>query len=158
MKSASALRPNSRGFYMSNEFTGVDMRLYRLFGIGAAALFALVGALFLFFPDATPAFFNGLSALFNLPESPLQGPGFPLILAAAYMYIVALLAFMMFRRPEQTVYPVLLANAKLASSALSLYLFLTHRPYLIYLANFCVDGAIGLVVILLLKMRKPKAS
>jgi hypothetical protein len=43
----------------------------------------------------------------------------------------------------------------LASSILSLALFLLHAHYLIYLANFIIDGVIGIVVLTLyVKMRK----
>jgi len=51
------------------------------------------------------------------------------------MYVVALLACLMYRHPGITYFPFLLANAKLASAVLCLYLFLAHQPYLIYLVN-----------------------
>lgn len=133
------------------------MRVYKLFSLGAAAIFAAVGLVFLFSPASALAFFNGISGYVGLPESPVQGAGFYLILASAYMYLVALLAYLMYRQPEQTVYPALLAHAKLASSVISLYLFLTHRPYLIYLANFAVDGFIGIAALYLMRMRKAEA-
>ena len=130
------------------------MKAYRLFSLAAGVVFAAVGCLFLFFPDAPIRFFNGYSAVFGLPAAPLSGAGFYLALAAAYMFIVTVLAFRMARSPETDAYPVLLAQAKLASSALSLYLFIAHAPYMIYFANFIVDGLIGICVIVLMKYRR----
>ncbi|WP_148132717.1 hypothetical protein [Candidatus Formimonas warabiya] len=130
------------------------MRLYKLFSLSAAALFALVGLVFLFFPDAALIFFNRFSVYFGLPRAPLPGTGFYLILASAYMYLVALLAILMYRYPEQNIYPFLLAQGKLASSVISIYLFLMHQPYLIYFVNFVVDGLIGIAALYLMKMKK----
>lgn len=119
----------------------------------------MVGLIFLFFPNAALVFFNHISAYFGLPETPLQGAGFYLILAAAYMYLVTLLAILMYRNPAQHSYPFLLAHAKLASSILSLFLFFIYRPYLIFLANFVIDGLIGLAALYFyLKIRKTGLS
>ncbi|MHB1391542.1 MAG: hypothetical protein ACYCYE_00405 [Clostridia bacterium] len=130
------------------------MRLYKLFSLAAAAIFAVVGFIFLFFPDAALIFFNNISGYFGLRQAPLQGTGFYLILAVAYMYLVTLLACLMYRYPENNIYPFLLAQGKLASSILSIYLFLMHQPYLIYFANFIVDGFIGIAAIYFMKMKK----
>ncbi len=130
------------------------MRSYKLFSLAAAATFATVGLIFLFFPDSVLIFFNSLSGYFGLPQSPVQGTGFYLILSSAYMYLVTLLACLMVRYPEQDNYPFLLAHGKLASSIISMYLFLMHQPYLIYLANFAVDGCIGITVVYLMKMKR----
>lgn len=130
------------------------MRLYRLFGLTAAAIFAAVGLIFLFSPDSALIFFNSISGYLGLPQAAVQGTGFYLILASAYMYLVALLAYLMYRYPEQRIYPFLLAQGKLASSIISIYLFLAHQRYLIYLANFVIDGFIGIAAIYLMKMRK----
>ena len=84
-----------------------------------------------------------------------QGKNFFLILATAYMYIVSLMAFFMFKYTENQLPPLLLANAKLASSLLSFGMFIYHQPYLIYFANGLVDGAIGIFVLFLyLRLRK----
>ena len=130
------------------------MRLYKLFSLTTTAIFAVVGLIFLFFPDSALIFFNSISGYFGLPQASLQGTGFYLILASAYMYLVALLAYLMYRCPEQRIYPFLLAQGKLASSIISIYLFLMHQPYLIYLANFIVDGFIGIAVLYLMKTKK----
>lgn len=125
------------------------MRLYRVVSFVLTLAFAATGLLFLLAPDAAPAFFNSLSPRFGMPTAPLNGQGFYLILAVGYMYMVTVLAFLMFRRPDNRAYPLLLTHAKLASSLLSLAFFLLHAHYLVYLANFIVDGMIGLGVAIL---------
>ena len=130
------------------------MRLYKLFSLTAAAIFAVVGLIFLFFPDSALIFFNSISGYFGLPQSPVHGNGLYLILASAYMYLVTLLAYLMYRYPEQNIYPFLLAQGKLSSSVVSIYLFLIHQPYLIYFANFIIDGFIGITALYLMKMKK----
>ena len=130
------------------------MRIYKLFSLTAAAIFTVVGIIFLFFPDSALIFFNSISGYFGLPQAPLQGTGFYLILASAYMYFVTLLACLMYRYPEENIYPFLLAQAKLASSIISIYLFLMHQPYLIYFTNFAIDGFIGIAVLCLMKIKK----
>jgi len=125
--------------------------LYKLFSLGAALTFAAVGLLFLLAPDAVLIFFNSMSPNFGLPAAPEQGANFYLALGAAYMYLVTLLALFMFRHPAQSIYPKLLAHAKFASAFFSIYLFLMHQPYLVYFANFIVDGCIGVAVALLIK-------
>ncbi len=123
------------------------MTKYRQFSLAATLVFALVGLAFLFIPDRVLVFFNGVSSTLGMLPSPVIGASFYLILAVAYMYLVALLAYLMYRYPEVKHFPLLLAHAKLASAALSLYLFLVHQPYLIYLANCLVDGLIGAVTL-----------
>ena len=133
------------------------MRLYKVFSLTVAIIFAVVGLIFLFFPDWALIFFNSISGYLRLPQAPLQGTGFYLILASAYMYLVTLLAYLMYRHPDQTIYPFLLAQAKLASSVISIYLFFMHQHYLIYLANFVIDGFIGVAALyFFLKMKKTK--
>ncbi|NBJ14531.1 MAG: hypothetical protein FNP40_02940 [Dehalobacter sp. 4CP] len=130
------------------------MRLYKLFSLTAAVIFAVIGFIFLFFPDSALIFFNRFSFYFGLPQSPVQGSGFYLTLASAYMYLVTVLAILMYRYPQQKIYPFLLAHGKLASSVLSIYLFLMHQHYLIYLTNFVIDGCIGIAAVILMKMKK----
>jgi len=121
-------------------------RLIRLTGRLLAGTFAVVGLIFLILPGRVLAAFNRLSAGIGLPDAPTRGYAFYLALAVAYMYVVTLLAWMMARRPTERVYPWLLVHAKAASSLLSLLLFAVDQQYLIYLANFVVDGAIALLV------------
>jgi len=131
------------------------MRFYKDISLILMLLFAITGALFLGLPEKVMLFFNSLSSPLGLPQSPAGGGSFYLILAVAYMYLVSGLAFLMFKHPDNHYFPLLLIHAKLASSVPSLALFLLQAHYLIFLANFIIDGAIGLVVLALyFKMRK----
>ena len=133
-------------------------RLYKSVSVFLAVVFAVVGVIFLFVPDGVLSLFNNLSDLLGMQTAPLQGGGFYLILAVAYMYLVTLLAMLMFRLPENRVYPFILINAKAASSVLSLLLFIFFHPYLVFLANCVVDGAIAAVVAILnLRMKRALA-
>lgn len=127
------------------------MKFYQLFSLIAAIIFACVGLVFLFIPTQAFVFFNYISAYMGMPQAPVQGISFYLILAVAYMYMVTLLSWAMYRHPQEIIYPCLLANAKLASSAISLYLYLLYQPYLIYITNSVVDGCIGLIALYFLQ-------
>jgi hypothetical protein len=107
--------------------------------------FLAVGMAFLFIPAQVLIFFNNLSGFFGLPLIPVHEAGFYHILAVGYMYLVAVIAYLMFRHPEVSRFPLLLAHAKFASSFLSLCFALVYAPHLIFLANCVVDGFIGLV-------------
>jgi hypothetical protein len=131
------------------------MKFYKAISLTLMLLFAVTGILFLAIPDKVAEFFNTLSSSFGLLPSPLSGWSFFLILTSGYMYLVTVLAFLMFRNPGNPYFALLLAQAKLVSSILSLAFFLLQAHYLIYLTNFIVDGAIGLAVLFMyLKMRK----
>jgi hypothetical protein len=131
------------------------MKLYKPISFILVFLFAVTGLLFLFIPDKVLILFNTLSSTFGMVQSPVTGWTFYLILASGYMYLVTLLAFHMFRHPDNQTYPLLLTHAKLASSILSLAFFLIQGHYLIYLANFIVDGVIGAIVLAMyLKVRR----
>jgi hypothetical protein len=125
------------------------MKLFRPVSLILMFLFAVTGMLFLFLPDKVLVFFNTLSPYLSLPQSPVISWNFYLILTSSYMYLVTILAFLMFRHPENRTYPFILVHGKLASSILSLALFLVYAHYLIFLANFIIDGVIGLVVLTL---------
>lgn len=127
------------------------MKYYRLFSLTCAIIFAFVGLVFLFMPSQVLVFFNSFSTCFGMPQSPVQGVSFYLILAVAYMYIVALLALLMYRHPLEKGCLFLLVNAKMASSLLSLYFFLIYQPYLIYIANCVIDGCIGFLALYFLQ-------
>lgn len=99
------------------------MRTYRLTSLVMILLFAVTGFLFLFFPDGVLALFNSVSLRLGLAQSSLTGFRFFLILATGYMYLVSLLAFLMFRHPENRYFPILLMNAKSASSCFLLRYF-----------------------------------
>ncbi|OGB60033.1 MAG: hypothetical protein A2Y94_14140 [Caldithrix sp. RBG_13_44_9] len=123
------------------------MKLYRIISLGLCVIFIMVGLIFLFLPQEVLVFFNSLSERLGMIPSPIVAKNFYLILAVGYMYLVAVLAYMMFRQPENHVFPLLLVHGKWASALLSLYLFLSHSPFLIYLTNFLVDGFLGSVVL-----------
>jgi hypothetical protein len=121
-------------------------RLISMTGYGLAVTFAAVGLVFIAIPGEVLAAFNWLAAGLGWPATPTEPYTLYLALAVGYMYIVVLLAWQTARHPEIRAYPWLLVQAKGASAVLSLGLFALQDHYLIYLANFVVDGAIALAV------------
>lgn len=135
---------------------GIDALLYKSVGLTFAVLFAATGLLFLLIPDRVLILFNAISAPLGMPEAPADSANFYLILAVGYMYLVTVLSLMIFLHPQNRFFPLLLAHGKSASSLLSLALFLFDAHYLIFIANFLVDGLIAVVALILyLKMRRP---
>ena len=112
---------------------------YKITSLALALTFAAVGGLFLLRPDAVLSFMNSLGRGFGWPEAPLNGAGFYLALAVGYMYVVTVLAVMMFRDPSRRILPILLAHGKGASSLLSIGMFFFHERFFVYLANGVVD-------------------
>jgi hypothetical protein len=92
---------------------------------------------------------NGLGRGLGLAEAPLAGAGFYLALAGGYMAIVTILGWRIFRRPSDPAPPLLLAQAKGATSLLSLGLFALHAPQFVFLANGLVDGSLAIGAFLL---------
>ncbi|MBN2238433.1 MAG: hypothetical protein JW712_01560 [Dehalococcoidales bacterium] len=134
------------------------MRFYRPVSLSFCIIFAVVGLLFLFIPDKVIEFFNTLSDYLNMFPMAVEGFGFYQLLAVGYMYAVTVIAFLMYRHPENLRYPFLLIHCKLATSVLSLVFFLFPGHYLMYLANFIIDGFIGaLVLFFYLKMKRNSA-
>jgi hypothetical protein len=123
-----------------------------------ALTFAAVGSLFLLRPDAAVRFMNGLGRGWGFPEAPLTGANFYLGLAAGYMYLVTVLAWMMYRDPAVPLLPLLLAHAKGASSLFSLGLFVFHRSCFIYAANGVVDLTLAVLAAALWAKRKRRAA
>ena len=123
-----------------------NTRLVRMAGWSLAGTFAVVGVIFLAIPGKVLAAFNWLAAGLGWPESTTQPYTLYLALAVAYMYVVTLLAWQMARHPEVRAYPWVLTHAKAASAVLSIGLFALQDQYLLYLANFVVDGAIAVFV------------
>ncbi len=119
------------------------VRLYRYLSLGASIVFAVVGLSFLIVPELVVHFFNQLSVSTGLPSAPEHAVGLYDILAGAYMYVVTILAFAMYRQPYNSVYSLVLINAKSASALLSLVFFVFEHPYLIFLANAVTDGALA---------------
>jgi len=133
------------------------MKLYRLISITFAVIFAIVGMLFLLMPDAVIVFFNTISTFVGMPVVPTAGFNFYVVLAAGYMYIVTVLAFLMYRNPKNAQLPFLLAQAKIASSFLSFLAFVFVHHCLIYVSNFVIDGIIGgIALTFYLKLKKEK--
>ena len=128
---------------------------YRMAGLCLAIAFAVVGMIFLLLPADVIVFFNGFSLPVAFEPLSAEGAGFYLVLAVAYMYVVTLLAWFMYRVPGNRLAPVLLVNAKLASSLLSVLFFFAVHGALIFLVNGIVDGLIGGgVLTLYLKQRR----
>ncbi|MDD8013741.1 MAG: hypothetical protein PHX05_09710 [Acidobacteriota bacterium] len=134
------------------------LRLYRFASLAMAVIFAAVGLVFLFLPTQVLVFFNRLSPSLGLSPAPAQSGTFYPILAVAYMYLVTLLAGLMFRRPGNPTFPLLLAQGKLASSLISIYFFFGCAPYLVCLANAVADGFIGALVLGLYFLQKKHAG
>lgn len=132
--------------------------LYRIASLAMAVSFASVGLVFFALPDGTLELFNRLSAPLGLLPAPVQAGSFFPVLALAYMYLVTLLAGLMFKRPANPLFPILLAQAKFASSILSLVFFFGRSPYLICLANAVIDGGIGALALSLLLLQKRRAA
>jgi len=122
---------------------GESMKYYRPLSLASAVIFGVVGLLFLLIPGDVLAFFNRISKAWGLKPSAVEVPGLYLALAVGYMYLVALLAMLMYRHPAKWIFPFLLAQAKGASSLLSLAMFIFREPAFILLANFVVDALIA---------------
>lgn len=134
------------------------LRLYKIFSLSFSIIFFIVGFIFLVIPGRVLVFFNTLSSYLGMVPFPVIGINFYVVLAVAYMYLAALLAFLMYRHPENMYFPLLLANGKLASSLLSLYIFSLHQPSLILAVNCLVDGLIGVVALIFYRQIKKKAQ
>ncbi len=127
----------------------MSTRMYRYISGCLAIVFGLVGLAFLFLNDDVVEFFNRISIPLGMERAQLGGQHFYVILSVAYMYVVALLAFLMYRHPNDRFPPLILFNAKIASSLISFLMFFSHERLLIYLANGIVDGSIGLLVLVM---------
>jgi hypothetical protein len=119
------------------------MKAVKLLSLLMALIFAVVGLMFIIFPEVVIHFFNQLSGSLGLAQHPESDSVFYPVLAAAYMYLVTVLAFLIYRNPRELLYPFLIAHGKLFSSIMSLSLFIIDEQYLIYLINSIVDGMIG---------------
>jgi cytochrome bd-type quinol oxidase subunit 2 len=128
-------------------------RSVKTIGSALAVLFAVVGLVFLVLPGGVLRGLNAAARFIGYPEgqSPVVGAQFYLVLAVAYMAVVTALAALIARHPDHSWFPLLLAIAKVSSAVLSLGLALFDRPYLVYLANGAVDGAIGGLALVLFR-------
>lgn len=120
-------------------------KFYKPLSLGGALIFAVVGLIFLLIPQQVLIFFNVLSDFWGFSHGSAAEFDFYIILAVAYMYLVTVLAYLMYRNPEESLFPLILAHGKLISSLLSLAAFIFKQRYLIYISNFFIDGIIGMV-------------
>ncbi len=128
---------------IEEETADTKIVLRKFLSLILSIVFALVGLLFLLLSGEVLALFNRISYLLGIPRGPEQAAGFYLGLAISYMYLVSLIAFLMWRHPRDRMLPLLLINGKAASSILSAALFVYDRPLLIYGTNAIVDGTIA---------------
>ena len=135
---------------------GTKPRWITLAGTGLAGTFAVVGVIFVAIPAKVLAAFNRLAEGLGWPVSTIEPHTLYLALALGYMYMVTLLACQMARHPEVRVFPWLLVQAKAASAVICLGLFALQEQYLLYLANFVVDGSIAVFVWWLCVRRAPQ--
>ncbi len=114
-----------------------------------ALSFAVVGMIFLAFPDGTLRFINAAGAVFRVfPPAPPGELRFWLSLGVSYMALVTILAVMIQSDPRRYrhLMPVLAAG-KFCSSFTCLLFFAFSSPAFIYLLNFLVDGSITFLVL-----------
>jgi hypothetical protein len=109
--------------------------LYRLISLFLAAGFAAFAVLFFLFPDHVLAF--------PARATERMDNRFFVALSAAYLVLVAAIAWSMYRKPWEPAYPLLLCQAKGASSLLLLALFFLQEPLPIYLAKGIVDACLS---------------
>lgn len=119
-------------------------------------VFVSVGALFLLEPEVPLNGLNSMGDRFGMEVSPLHGTGFYSVMTSAYMAVVAILAFRIFRQPEIPHNSLLLAQAKMSSSLFSFGAYLLHRPDFILLANGFVDGGLALLALFIYRGAKQR--
>jgi hypothetical protein len=130
---------------------GTAERLCRIVLRFLAASFAVVGMLFLFFPDGTVRVLNAVGTYFGdftpAPESQLR---FWLSLATGYMALVTALAWVaqrdMHRHRDLLLF---LALGKATSSLTCLAFYWYSLDAFIYLANAVVDGSIAVTALVI---------
>jgi len=114
-----------------------------------AITFAVVGTLFLLFPNGTVRCINSLGSIFRVfPPAPESELRFWLSLGVSYMALVTVLAAMIQKDPRRyrLLMPILAAG-KFCSSFTCLLFFAFASPTFLYLLNFLVDGSITILVL-----------
>jgi hypothetical protein len=114
-----------------------------------AASFAVVGAVFVLFPDATVRTMNAVgNAMGDFTPAPASEQRFWLSLATGYMVLVTALAYLAQRdlRRNRSLL-ALLALGKATSSLTCLVFYLLSSDAFLYLANFLIDGTIAATVL-----------
>jgi hypothetical protein len=118
---------------------------------GLAASFAVVGAIFFFFPDGTVRVMNAVGGwLGDFSPAPASALRFWLSLAIGYMVLVTALAYLAQRdlwRHRDLL--LLLALGKATSSLTCLAFYRYSLDAFLYLANFLVDGSIALAAVVI---------
>ncbi len=134
--------------------TIMNTKVHSIISLSMAAAFGTVGLLFILMSTDVILFFNMLSKHAGMVEVEPGRERFYVALAGAYMYLVTILAYLLFRYPDDRRLHILLFNGKCASSLLSLVFFFFDKPFLLYLTNGVVDGAIGLLVLAMMPRRE----
>lgn len=136
------------------------MTASRAVALALAVTFGAVGLMFLFAPAIAAIPFEEASRLLAIRALPTGDIQFGLfrVLAAAYMYLVAWLAWMTFNRPAEDVWPGLLAQAKLASAVFSLVLIAYAGWNLVLVTNAVVDGLLGALALWLRRQALARRS
>ena len=108
-----------------------------------APIFAVGGAAFYLLPGAVTSNMNRGARLTGMEEAPVDADNLWVVLAAAYMAIIAGLSQTAARAPlERQDLVRFLMLGKAASSLGALGYFLARRRAYAFLVNFVVDGAI----------------
>jgi hypothetical protein len=120
----------------------------RIVLLGHAVAFAVVGSLFLIFPDGTVAFINAVGRPLGFPDAPASALRFWWTLGLGYMVMVTLLAVLAARAPRARAHLLpILAAGKGTSSFLCFASFVGGTHAFLYLLNGLVDGTIAVVVL-----------
>jgi hypothetical protein len=116
-----------------------------------ALSFVVVGAIFLFFPDATIRTMNAVGALLGeFTPAPASALRFWLSLTTGYMVLVTAFAYLAQRDLQRhRLMLLLLALGKGTSSLTCLGFYIGAHDAFIYLANFLVDGSIAATALLI---------
>ncbi len=127
--------------------------LHSVLSLSMTVAFGVVGLVFVLMSSDVILFFNMLSRYAGMEEAVPGRERFYVALAGAYMYLVTVLAYLLYRYPDDRRLHLLLLNGKCASSALSLLFFFFDKPLLVYMTNGVVDATIGLLVIAMMPRR-----
>jgi len=123
-------------------------RALRILLLGHAVAFAVVGGVFLCFPDGTVSAVNAAGRPLGFPDAPASALRFWWTLALGYMVMVTLLAILAARAPRERAHLLpILAAGKGTSSFLCFASFAGGTPALLYLLNGLVDGTIAVVIL-----------
>jgi hypothetical protein len=149
MSSASPPAPEPGAASRREAIQPAAPRLIRTIFQALAVSFAVVGLIFLLFPDGTVRCINAVGTWLRIfPPAPVSALRFWLSLGVSYMALVTVLAALIQRDPVRYrhLMPVLAAG-KFCSSFTCLLFFVSSSPTFLYLLNFLVDGSITVLVL-----------